>query len=82
MLKIVLINISYIQVLKTEKDKEEARHEEELTEKLEAHSRELQDLGNIIIYNLYDFTLCKKHQLQNFLRIIIIFEVFLVMLSL
>lgn len=56
MLKIVLINISYIQVLKTEKDKEEARHEEELTEKLEAHSRELQDLGNIIIYNLYDFT--------------------------
>ena len=32
-------------MLKTEKDKEEARHEEELTEKLEAHSRELQDLG-------------------------------------
>ena len=33
------------QVLKTEKDKEEAKHEEELSEFLEKHAKELQDLG-------------------------------------
>ena len=33
------------QVLKTEKDKEEAKHEEELGELMEKHAKELQDLG-------------------------------------
>ena len=33
------------QVLKTEKDKEEAKHEEEQGELLEKHAKELQDLG-------------------------------------
>ena len=32
------------QVLKTEKDKEEAKHEEELSELMEKHAKELQDL--------------------------------------
>lgn len=34
------------QVLKTEKDKEETRHEEQVNDVLEDHSKELQDLGN------------------------------------
>ena len=33
------------QVLKTEKDKSEAKHEEELQELLQKHSKEMQDLG-------------------------------------
>lgn len=43
------------QVLKTEKDKEEAKHEEELSEFLEKHAKELQDLGtskfNWLVWN-------------------------------
>ena len=31
--------------LKTEKDKEEAKHDEELAETMEKHAKELQDLG-------------------------------------
>ena len=38
------------QVLKTEKDKEEAKHDEELSELMEKHAKELQDLG---IYTCY-----------------------------
>jgi len=34
-----------MQVLKTEKDKEEMKHEEELREVMEKHVKELQDLG-------------------------------------
>ena len=33
------------QVLKTEKDKEEAKHEEEVAEQMEKQNKELQDLG-------------------------------------
>ena len=33
------------QVLKTEKDKDESKHEEELSETMEKHAKELQDLG-------------------------------------
>lgn len=33
------------QVLKTEKDKAEAKHEEDFSELLEKHSKEMQDLG-------------------------------------
>ena len=34
-----------MQVLKTDKDKEEAKHEEEMAELMEKHAKELQDLG-------------------------------------
>jgi len=34
-----------LQVLKTEKDKEEMKREEELREVMEKHAKELQDLG-------------------------------------
>jgi len=34
-----------MQVLKTEKDKEELKHEEEISEIMEKHAKELQDLG-------------------------------------
>jgi len=34
-----------LQMLKTEKDKEEMKHEEELREVVEKHAKELQDLG-------------------------------------
>ena len=37
------------QVLKTEKDKEETRHEEQISDVLEDHSKELQDLGEYLI---------------------------------
>ena len=33
------------QVLKTDKDKEEAKNEEEMAEMFERHAKELQDLG-------------------------------------
>lgn len=33
------------QVLKTDKDKEEAKHEEEMAELMEKHSKEMTDLG-------------------------------------
>lgn len=36
------------QVLKTEKDKEGARHEEEVAEIIDKHSKEMQDLGNLL----------------------------------
>lgn len=35
----------YEQVLKTDKDKEEAKHEEEMAELMEKHSKEMTDLG-------------------------------------
>jgi hypothetical protein len=35
----------FLQVLKTDKDKEEAKHEEEMAELMEKHAKELQDLG-------------------------------------
>ncbi|XP_063431022.1 cilia- and flagella-associated protein 57-like [Mytilus galloprovincialis] len=59
------------QVLKTEKDKEEARHEEELTEKLEAHSRELQDLESannqklMLEYEKFQDMQAKMNRLQE-----------------
>ena len=34
-----------IQVLKTDKDKEESKHEEEMAELMDKHAKELQDLG-------------------------------------
>ena len=34
-----------VQVLKTDKDKEEAKHEEEMAEMMEKHSKEMTDLG-------------------------------------
>jgi len=34
-----------LQVLKTEKDKEEMKHEEQLGEVVDKHTKELQDLG-------------------------------------
>jgi len=34
-----------LQVLKTEKDKEDMKHEEELTEVMEKHAKEFQDIG-------------------------------------
>ena len=33
------------QVLKTDKDKEESKHEEEMAELMDKHAKELQDLG-------------------------------------
>lgn len=36
------------QVLKTEKDKSEAKHEEELQELLQKHGKEMQDLGMVL----------------------------------
>ena len=35
------------QVLKTDKDKEEAKHEEEMREVMDKHAKELQDLGEL-----------------------------------
>ena len=37
------------QVLKTDKDKEESKHEEEMAELMDKHAKELQDLG---VYNV------------------------------
>ena len=37
-------NVVTLQVLKTDKDKEEAKHEEEIADFLEKHGKELQDL--------------------------------------
>jgi hypothetical protein len=37
------------QVLKTDKDKEEAKNEEEMAELMEKHAKELQDLGKEFI---------------------------------
>jgi len=34
-----------LQMIKTDKDKEEMKHEEELREVMEKHAKELQDLG-------------------------------------
>ena len=41
------------QVLKTEKDKEEAKHDEELAETMEKHAKELQDLGKFFHFPLF-----------------------------
>jgi len=35
----------FLQMLKTDKDKEEMKHDEDLREVVEKHAKELQDLG-------------------------------------
>ena len=45
----------FCQVLKTDKDKEEAKHEEEMAELMEKHAKELQDLG------MYKYCNITKH---------------------
>lgn len=37
------------QVLKTEKEKEIAKHEEELAEVVDKHSKDMQDLGEFVV---------------------------------
>ena len=54
----IFFHIIFIfKVLKTDKDKEEAKHEEETAEIMEKHSKELNDLGEsfneIHSFNLY-----------------------------
>lgn len=41
------------QVLKTEKEKEGAKHEEEVVDVLDKHSKEMQDLGTIFLTQYY-----------------------------
>ena len=43
------------QVLKTEKDKEEAKHDEEMGELMEKNAKELQDLGTLFFNFLYGY---------------------------
>jgi len=45
-------------MLKTEKDKEEMKHEEELREVVEKHAKELQDLG--LLYDASRKTFCRS----------------------
>ncbi|XP_022105499.1 cilia- and flagella-associated protein 57-like [Acanthaster planci] len=59
------------QVLKTEKDKEEARHEEEMAEQLEKQNKELQDLESannqklMIEYEKYQELQSKSQKMQE-----------------
>lgn len=51
--KVLVFAIQFIQkVLKTDKDKEEMKHEEELREVMEKHAKELQDLGTPFAFNI------------------------------
>lgn len=58
----------FSKVLKTDKDKEEMKHEEELREVLEKHAKELQDLGTAfalyvlrVVINAYFVTVQDMH---------------------
>lgn len=59
------------QVLKTEKDKEEAKHDEELAETMEKHAKELQDLESannqklMIEYEKYQELQSKSQKMQE-----------------
>ncbi|XP_071508423.1 cilia- and flagella-associated protein 57-like [Diadema antillarum] len=59
------------QVLKTEKDKEEAKHDEELAETMEKHSKEIQDLESannqklMIEYEKYQELQSKSQKMQE-----------------
>ncbi|XP_064626846.1 cilia- and flagella-associated protein 57-like [Lineus longissimus] len=59
------------QVLKTDKDKEEAKHEEELQECMEKHSKELQDLESannqklMLEYEKYQELQAKSQKMQE-----------------
>jgi len=48
-------------VLKTDKDKEEAKHEEEMAELMEKHSKEMTDLGKLIALSLSALASFKTH---------------------
>lgn len=59
------------QVLKTEKDKEEAKHEEELSEYMEKHAKDLQDLESsnnqklMLEYEKYQELQAKSQKMQE-----------------
>ncbi|XP_013398082.1 cilia- and flagella-associated protein 57 [Lingula anatina] len=59
------------QVLKTDKDKEEAKHEEEVQEALEKHAKEMQDMESannqklMLEYEKYQDLLAKSQKMQE-----------------
>ena len=56
------------QVLKTEKEKEIAKHEDELAEVVDKHSKDMQDLGEGLSFYLISALIIRKLKFKKFLR--------------